>query len=647
MVNKRQIEYAKAFDELGFKSEILNNESPTKLEKIKEIWIKNRKEQGQKLFVLLHGWTSCANSLISVAKTIVEQSDFVDSTIVIPELPMSLLSQSHPAIIARDVVLLIDYLDEKYDFENIYLVGHSCGALIARKAYLCAYGEIQNQEGLIKAPFEDILFDKKTEQDIYSLKKSRKWVNKVNRIILLAGINRGWKSTPASSLSRLFGTDFSLAIDTFLNGLTKNFTIFRVRRGSSFITNLRIQWVVMSNSIKSEGKKEVLIIQLLGTKDDIVSPEDNIDFVTGKGFYYIDIPKTSHDDVIKLDNNEDRKKRFEAALIYQPKNENSNLHDSFVSIRDLDDQAFPDPNKEIKNVVFVIHGIRDQGFWTKKIARKIRVLANKNKQQQAWATETSSYGYFGMLPFLSPYLRRDKVEWLMEQYTENLALYPNADFHYVGHSNGTYLVAKALEEYRCCQFKNIVFAGSVVPSNYKWEERIKSNQVKKVLNFVATEDVVVGIFPNLFEMFPFFKQDLGGAGHKGFKLENDGDRNPTGDFYYDTNEQKTIHQIEYIVGGHGAALQEQNWDIIANFILNGTVDLESLRQLKNDLPFKKKREWYAEILGKFPLLVWIIILCIIVSITLLIILSPLLPIWVKPVIFILYLSALWQVLTRF
>jgi hypothetical protein len=252
-----------------------------------------------------------------------------------------------------------------------------------------------------------------------------------------------------------------------------------------------------------------------------------------------------------------------------------------------------------------------------------------------------------MLPFLSPYLRRDKVEWLMDQYTENLALYPNADFHYVGHSNGTYLVAKALEEYRCCQFKNIVFAGSVVPSNYKWEERIKSNQVKKILNFVATNDIVVGIFPNLFEMFPFFKQDLGGAGHKGFKFENEDNRNSTRDFYYDTNKQETIHQIEYIVGGHGAALQEQNWNIIANFILNGTVDLESLRQLKDDLPFRRNRNLYAEILGKFTLLVWVIILSIVVSVGSLIILSSLVQIWIKSVIFILYLSVLWQVLTRF
>ncbi len=64
--------------------------------------------------------------------------------------------------------------------------------------------------------------------------------------------------------------------------------------------------------------------------------------------------------------------------------------------------------------------------------------------------------------------RRSKVEWLMDQYTENLALYPNADFSFVGHSNGTYLLAKALLEYPACKFKNVVFAGSVVNKNYDW-----------------------------------------------------------------------------------------------------------------------------------------------------------------------------------
>ena len=50
-----------------------------------------------------------------------------------------------------------------------------------------------------------------------------------------------------------------------------------------------------------------------------------------------------------------------------------------------------------------------------------------------------------MLPFLLSAYRRKNVEWLMDRYTEVVARYPNATVSYIGHSNGTYLLAKALE----------------------------------------------------------------------------------------------------------------------------------------------------------------------------------------------------------
>jgi hypothetical protein len=48
-------------------------------------------------------------------------------------------------------------------------------------------------------------------------------------------------------------------------------------------------------------------------------------------------------------------------------------------------------------------------------------------------------------------------------------------------------------------------------------------------------------------MFPFFKQDLGGAGHKGFKFENKDNINPIDDFYYDTNEQETKYLYVFYI----------------------------------------------------------------------------------------------------
>ena len=58
----------------------------------------------------------------------------------------------------------------------------------------------------------------------------------------------------------------------------------------------------------------------------------------------------------------------------------------------------------------------------------------------------------------------------MDKYAEAKALFPNAEFSYVGHSNGTYLLARALTDYTCCSFKYVVFAGSVVRTDYNWSK---------------------------------------------------------------------------------------------------------------------------------------------------------------------------------
>lgn len=631
------------------------------LEHIKEVLKKDG--DSDQLFILIHGWKHGAEDLKSVGSTILKDSQFQKATVVIPELnTQDFFSLSNIYTIVRNIVFLIDNLNKIKTFEKIYLIGHSAGSLIARKVYLCAYGEIPNEKEPEnpKAPFESIIKtekkkNKQSTEEALKLGTQKDWVKKVDRIILLAGINMGWTASPAFRPLALFGTDVAIVIDTLLNGLTQKLFIFQTRRDSIFITNLRFQWLIMAQEIEAKLKKEVLVIQLLGNQDNIVSPQDNIDYVTGKHFYYKDIPETNHQSIIKLNVGE-RGSIFKEALTYNPDSQNDKTKRFFV-INDLYDQFIIDSNRDIKNVVFVIHGIRDEGFWTNRIAIKIKRQANNLGEKATWMSETSSYGYFGMLPFLFPYLRRQKVEWLMDKYIENRSLYPEANFHYIGHSNGTYLVAEALDKYCFCKFQHIVFAGSVVDSKYDWGERIRRKQIKQFLNFVATADWVVAIFPNLFEGYRW--NNLGGAGHKGFNINNSLDDRQDQKFHYETNsgKEKTIHQLKYIKGDHGAAIQEDNWELIANFVINGKEalkDREGLWKIKEE-SFQNKQCLCVATLGFFRHLIVLIILSFIVLIASKIIVPPPLLLqwfswlnaeWVKAVIFIAYLSVLWQFLTR-
>jgi pimeloyl-ACP methyl ester carboxylesterase len=215
------------------------------------------------------------------------------------------------------------------------------------------------------------------------------------------------------------------------------------------------------------------------------------------------------------------------------------------------------PRDDKVGVVFVVHGIRDLGFWTSKIAR--RVVKEARQHGQDFATETSSYGYFAMLPFLLPWLRRQKVEWLMDRYAECRARYPQAAFHFVGHSNGTYLLARALEEYPCARFERVVLAGSVIPNDFHWTRFNQKGQIGAIVNFVATSDWVLALFPKAFQRMDnvvrwVFRRrwfDLGAAGHDGFA------------------SGKGLPDVFFVRGGHSAALREQLWEGIAKFVVNG------------------------------------------------------------------------------
>ena len=71
-----------------------------------------------------------------------------------------------------------------------------------------------------------------------------------------------------------------------------------LRRGKPFITNLRIQWIRLKFP-KKPGDNALAVdkaftVQMLGSVDDVVSPEDNIDLVAGSDFVYIDVPFSGH-----------------------------------------------------------------------------------------------------------------------------------------------------------------------------------------------------------------------------------------------------------------------------------------------------------------------------------------------------------------
>jgi len=476
------------------------------------------------LVVMLHAYDVTPATLQRMAQVVREQ--YPRSDIYAPKLPIDLFSRSDPEQIACDLLDYLGALPRIGSYVSIIMIGHSMGAVLARKIWALAHGA--TPAGTVRPDF------------------AMKWAGRIDRIILLAALNRGWTvSSALSPLNRLLWT-LGTGWGNFCRyALRQDPVVFGFRRGSSFLTTVRLQCLAVDASL---GECRPITVQLLGTADDFIAPTDNVDLSTGKGFHYIEIDGASHRGIVNLE--ADALPKFtlaltgDARLLREHSLAAEDVFDGCDEVDDFDAQVLPKENSKVKHVVFVIHGIRDRGFWTRRIARKVKTVARE--RGELCRAVTSTYGFFPMGPFLLPWVRRNKVEWLLDQYVAAKSLYPEASFSYIGHSNGTYLLAKALEICDAIRFDDgVVFCGSMVRRNFEWAKYIPA-RVSRMINYVATDDWVVAIFPHGLERLRL--QDVGGAGHLGFL--HPGTAN-----------------IRYVAGEHSAALVPGKWQEMANFVL--------------------------------------------------------------------------------
>lgn len=514
----------------------------------------NEGKNSSTLVVLLHGYKDTPSSLDSLDKEI--QNLLPNTDIFRPYYSSSLLSNKEAI---QEALFLVDEIENKFNlkqYNKVILIGHSAGAIIIRKAYLYALG--------IKDDVPVPLFD-----------KTKEWAKKVDRIITLAGITRGISYSKKPSRMN-FLKYWSYRFGFFLGEKTGQGRFIRsFMRGSPLITNLRIQWIRLAVDRQFNLPP---IIQLIGMNDDVVNISDNYDLACDKNFRNIAVPNTGHKSIIELDDPQYgsyRRTKFREAIQ--------------TPIKDLETQISP-PEKSSDVVVIVQHGIRETtALWRFKLKEVIEQQSKDISEQQAKNIEvkviTPGYGYFPMGRFLIYRERQKNVRMFMDDYTEALAKNPRAynNFNFVGHSNGTYVLANALKNYATFKVNRVVFAGSVVRRDFPWHEYNQQGRVQEIRNDVATRDWVVGIFPRFLEIFG---DDVGSAGHNGF-IDNIAQENSYTGFF---------------PGDHGAAIQEKYYPSIAHFILTG----------KNiPLELATNQNGFVALLAKLSILVWLIIIGII------------------------------------
>jgi pimeloyl-ACP methyl ester carboxylesterase len=428
------------------------------------------------------------------------------------------VSNTEPLDVARALAREMRAQAEKAPDKEIVLIGESMGALLLRRAFLEAEGA---------------------------------WTKRIKRIVLLAGLNRGWDLTGHKPSDMSSGRWAGLYVLTWLARLTDSARlVMGLESGSPFVANLRLDWMERSREDELEGLQ---VVQLRGDIDDLVSEEDSrdLDSVAHANYASLRVRGTGHGDIANFE--DETKIGGEKIGAYRrDKFLLAATESSFDKVRTQSEQEPFQVDPTVTHVVFVLHGIRDLGQWAAAFEQSLKQEFAKTPSAQVGRLEVASprYGYLGMGPFLLLAKRQHYVQWLMDEYTEVRARYPNArEIHFFGHSNGTYLLASALERYESLKIGRVAFGGSVVSKRFDWNRLLDEGQVQDVRNYAAADDWVVALFPRFFEprlMRRIFANDLGSAGFNGF-------------------ESARVQNVRFLDGGHSAF--EKRTQEISSFLV--------------------------------------------------------------------------------
>jgi pimeloyl-ACP methyl ester carboxylesterase len=446
------------------------------------------------LFVIVHGFQGGVETVADVDAALQGHGDRL-----IVSYPAGTLSNSDPVAVAQGISDKVQTHVEARKYDRIVLVGHSIGALIVRKAYLASMKQ-GDREPAGTPP---------------------RWDTAVRRIVSLAGMNRGWDVTGKKPMDMSGLRRLSFMLGSWFGRLTgSGRLILSTEAGAPFVSNLRIEW--MQRFRNGKGTPEV--VQLLGDIDDVVSDEDNKDLSAAASgdFVWVRVRGTGHGEILRFSDG-GAGADYQGLGAYRREKFLLAATAPIDVVRLQNEEQIAQTDNVVEQIVFVLHGIRDLGRWSarfeKELLDRARTQGASGRTGRNLVVVSIRYGYFSMASFLFRPDRQKYVRWFMDEYTETLARYPRAQrIDFVGHSNGTYLLASALEQYSALKVNRVVFAGSVVRRDFDWASIFERKQVQDVQNYVARDDWVVALFPRFFEQRPlrFLGNDVGSAGFNGF-----------------------------------------------------------------------------------------------------------------------------------
>lgn len=339
---------------------------------------------------------------------------------------------------------------------------------------------------------------------------SQSWAARVDRMVLFAPLNRGVDIGGGGHTYGLLGRTWADML-----------------RGSAFVTETRVAWVnwfSTDSQRRPVGLTPPRVVQVWGTDDTrLWSESDNADLSAFTTPTLVRFAGVDNLNVVRL----------EAPFAADPVARWQLLRPHLLG--DAQEAEAAPRLYRPRRLLFVARGIRDASFagWTSELRKRAVAFYGEGN------VEVIEYGWFSAAHFARPDQRRKLVSAFRDLYSQRLAENPLTEFDFIGHSNGTYMLAHALAESPSIRFRHVVLAAPVLPTDFDWATLFERGQVQKLRYDAASGDWAVAVLCQALRALG--QTDVGRAGVVGF-----GEGNPA---------DSRLQMVAWHSGSHDAALQ--------------------------------------------------------------------------------------------
>ena len=207
-------------------------------------------------------------------------------------------------------------------------------------------------------------------------------------------------------------------------------------------------------------------------------------------------------------------------------------------------------------IVVTLHGIRTRGQWQKQVTPYLA--------RHGLIPYHLDYGFFGVLSFILPWTRANRVQWLRDELRDLMDRTGAKRVSVIAHSFGTWLALEALEaENGNLRFDRVVLTGSIVRRDFPWAQTIRRKRwAQAVRNERAAGDWVVRAAELFARLAGPIAPRAGASGALGF------------------DAAPGVVQQHTVAGGHSEVLNISNYEKWARFIAYPRLPDDHLRRVR-------------------------------------------------------------------